>query len=124
MLLNFFKKLKILFSEHKVGNLEEFIKGSDPYQKEPTTKPSYRKRHDCTRLTVYHYDFITRAYADWKDYNRRHPRQRKPINELVDYLNAEMGTDKSYRSLALIWGGHVERKDMAQGDPNLAFKFS
>jgi hypothetical protein len=124
MLLNFFKELKILFSKHKVGNLEDFIKGSGSHKKESLPKPSGRKRHDCTRLTVYHYDFIIRAHSDWQDFNRRNPKQRKPIAELVKYLNDEMGTNKSHRSLALIWGGHVKREDMSQGDPNLAFKFS
>jgi len=95
---------------------------TDPVQDDLFTNVTARKRHDCTKLTQYHYDFIRREYLLWKEANTGIPRKEKETrDEFVQRLNARMGLNKSYRTLNNVWSGRIKRDDLPQGTPSFDF---
>lgn len=86
--------------------------------KEEPAKPEEvmnRKLHDTTKLTQYMYDFIIYTHTDWKNFNKQNPQRKKSMDELVDTINAYMGTSKSRTSLGRVWNGQINREDLPAG---------
>jgi hypothetical protein len=98
------------------GSVEEM-----PPQKVYTLEPPQRKKSDMTKLTQYHFDFIIYAREDWKKFNRDNPHNKKTTQDLVDTINARMGTHKSNRSIARVWCGEVDRDDLPVGKPTFDY---
>jgi hypothetical protein len=95
------------------------IQLSLPVEENP--KLPQRKKRDSTKLTQYHFDFICYARKEWERYNQDFPDQKKPLSELVETINARMGTDKSLRALYDVWSGRVNRDDLPVGKPTFEY---
>jgi hypothetical protein len=94
----------------------EWATGEEDKPAEPVPVKKPRKKHDTSKFTQYQYDFITFAHDEWATHNlNAEAGMRMNQDDLARVINAKMGTDKSTRSLARIWSGHVDRGTLPAG---------
>lgn len=74
-----------------------------------------RRRNDSTRFTQHHYDYIVETFAQYKEYNRNHPNDKRTTHDLTKVLNLRLGLKKSRTSYANIWNHKVDRNSLAYG---------
>jgi hypothetical protein len=89
------------------------LAGLDALEPEPVKL--IQRKSDTTKLTQYMYDFIVYAHEDWKSFNRQNPKNKKPMEVLIEAINTYMGTNKSRTSLGRVWTGQINRDDLPVG---------
>lgn len=79
-------------------------------------EPAPKRKHDTTKFTQYHYDFIMQSYEEFVYYNGQRVRsEHKTQKDLTDALNIKLNLNKSSTSYARVWKGKVARESLPVG---------
>ncbi len=80
-------------------------------------KPVPKRKHDTTKFTQYHYDFIVQSYEEFVYHNAQRVRsEHKTQKDLTDALNKKLNLNKSSTSYARVWNGKVDRESLPVGN--------
>ena len=82
------------------------------------TSVSPRKQSDTTPFTQYTFDFIMHMHTERVRYNLTSKEKGLPmvtVQDLVQEVNKQMGTNKSRSTIARVWQGRIERDSLATG---------
>lgn len=91
-------------------------------QEAVTEKRSLRKKSDRSHWTQFQFDYVNKAFIAFKEHNKNQsPGNKMTQIELVEKLNAKMGTDKGRTAMAKIWDGTIKRESLSIGKPYFTY---